>query len=190
MNQVDPMQIVYFSVLLMALTGWLFAEYRGRLGVAMRTLVAWGMIFLGVAALYGMWGDLRHDIRPAQMATADTLTIPRAPDGHYYPRLLIDGHEITFLVDTGASGVTLAPQDARTLGIPVDSLAFVNQAMTANGLVATAAVRVRDVTMGPFHDAEIAAQVNQADMDVSLLGMDYLGRFSITLGGDEMVLKR
>jgi len=137
-----------------------------------------------------MWGDLRHDIRPVQMATVNTLTIPRAADGHYYPRLLIGGHEITFMADTGASGVTLSPQDARTLGIPVDTLAFVGQAMTANGLVATASVRLQDVTMGPFHDAEIPAQVNQADMDGSLLGMDYLGRFSITLANDEMVLKR
>lgn len=190
MTHVDPLQVVYLSVLLLALTGWLFAEYRGRLGAAMRTLMAWGMIFLGVAALYGMWGDLRHDIRPVQMASAGALTIPRAADGHYYPRLRIGGHEITFMADTGASGVTLSPQDARTLGIPVDALPFVGQAMTANGIVATAAVRLQDVTMGPFHDAEIPAQVNKAEMGVSLLGMDYLGRFSITLADDEMVLKR
>ena len=94
------------------------------------------------------------------------------------------------MADTGATGVTLSPQDARALGIPLDQLAFVGLAMTANGPVATAAVRLRDVTLGPFHDAEIPARVNQAEMDVSLLGMDYLGRFSITLGGDEMVLKR
>ena len=190
MTQVDPMQFLYFSVLLLALLGWLLAEYRGRMGAALRALMAWAMIFLGMAALYGMWGDLRNDLKPMQMATANTLTIPRAADGHYYPRLRIGGQEITFMADTGASGVTLTSHDAARLGIPVDSLAFVGQAMTANGLVATAAVTVRDVTMGPFHDDAIPAQVNRAEMDVSLLGMDYLGRFSITLGNDEMVLKR
>jgi aspartyl protease family protein len=190
MNHVDPLQFVYLSVLLLALIGWLFAEYRGRMGAALRSLMAWGMIFLGVAALYGMWGDLRHDLKPVQMATASALTIPRAADGHYYPRLTIGGQEITFMADTGASGVTLTPHDAERIGIPVDSLAFVNQAMTANGLVATASVSIKDVTMGPFHDDSIPASVNQAEMDVSLLGMDYLGRFSITLGNDEMVLKR
>jgi len=190
MTHVDPMQFIYFSVLLLALMGWLFAEYRGRMGAALRASMAWAMIFLGLAALYGMWGDLRHDLKPMQMATANTLTIPRAPDGHYYPRLLIGGKEITFMADTGATGVTLTTRDAARLGIAVDSLAFVGQAMTANGLVATAAVTVRDVTFGPFYDDAIPAQVNRAEMDVSLLGMDYLGQFSITLGNDEMVLKR
>lgn len=190
MDNVDPMQILYLTVLLLALSGWLFAEYRGRLGAAMRTALAWGMIFLGMAALYGLWGDLRQDIRPMQRTSADALTIPRAEDGHYYPRLTIGGQDITFMADTGATGVTLSRRDAERLGIPVGDLAFTGQAMTANGPVATAFVRLEDVTMGPFHDAAIPARVNEADMDVSLLGMDYLGRFSITLAGDEMVLKR
>ena len=56
MTQVDPMQFLYFSVLLLALLGWLLAEYRGRMGAALRALMAWAMIFLGMAALYGMWG--------------------------------------------------------------------------------------------------------------------------------------
>ena len=46
MTHVDPMQFLYFSVLLLALIGWLFAEYRGRMGAAFRALMAWGMIFL------------------------------------------------------------------------------------------------------------------------------------------------
>lgn len=191
MNTVDPMRVVYLSVLLLALSGWIFAEYRGRLGQAMRTLVAWGMIFLGVAALYGMWGDLRRDIRPVQeMTAAGTLTIPRAADGHYYARLLIGGQEVTFMADTGATSVVLSPSDAQKIGIDTRNLAFVNSAMTANGIVSTAAVRLQDVTLGPFHDASVPAQINNAPMDVSLLGMDYLDRFSIQISGDRMVLKR
>lgn len=191
MNHVDPMRVVYLSVLLLALSGWIFAEYRGRLGQAMRTLVAWGMIFLGVAALYGMWGDLRRDIRPVQeMTAAGTLTIPRAADGHYYARLLIAGQEVTFMADTGATGVVLTPSDAQKIGIDTRNLAFVNSAMTANGVVSTAAVRLTDVTLGPFHDDSVPAQINRAPMDVSLLGMDYLDRFSIRIAGDRMELTR
>lgn len=191
MTLVDPMRVLYLSVLLLALTGWLFAEYRGRLGEAMRVILAWAMIFLGLAALYGMWGDLRRDIRPAQeMSATGALEIPRAADGHYYARLKIGGREITFMADTGASGVTLTPRDAEKLGIDTAGLAYVNQAMTANGMVATAAVTLKDVTLGPFHDRTIPAQVNRADMDVSLLGMDYLGRFTIQIAGDRMALTR
>ncbi len=191
MGQIEPMRVFYFLLLLAAVGGWVLAEYRGRMGQALRAALAWGMIFLGVVALYGMWGDIRRDVRPVQEMTASgSLVIPQAADGHYYIRALIDGQEITFMADTGASGVTLTPQDARRLGIDPEGLAYVNQAMTANGVVATATVVLRDVTVGPYHDDRIPAQVNRGEMDVSLLGMDYLGRFQVQLGGGKMVLSR
>jgi len=191
MSHVDPLRFLYLAVLLAAVAGWVIAEYRGRLGQAVRVMLAWGMLFLGLIAVYGMWGDITHSIRPVQEMTASgSLSIPRAPDGHYYPRLLINGKEITFMADTGASSVVLSPGDAAKLGIDPRKLVFVNRAITANGTVGTAAVTLHDVTLGPFHDATIPAQVNQAQMDVSLLGMTYLGRFNVQISGDHMVLSR
>lgn len=185
------MRVLYFALLLVAVGGWALAEYRGRMGQALRAGLAWAMIFLGVVALYGMWGDIRRDIRPVQEMTATgSLSIPRAEDGHYYVRLLISGREITFMADTGASGVALTQDDAVRLGLDPAHLAYVNQAMTANGPVATASIRLKDVRLGPFHDDEIPAQVNRGPMDVSLLGMDYLGRFSIRIAGDRMEIGR
>jgi len=84
----------------------------------------------------------------------------------------------------------LSPADARRLGIDPASLAFVGQAVTANGVVSSATVRLQDVQFGPFHDDEIYGQVNGAEMDGSLLGMSYLGQFTITMAGDEMILSR
>ena len=188
---IDPMRLLYFVVLLVAIVGWALAEYRGRMGQALRAFMAWGMIFLAAIAAFGMWGDISQTIRPVQeMTAAGKLSIPRAPDGHYYPRLLINGKEITFMADTGASGVVLAPKDAARLGINPKRLTYVNRAMTANGLVGTAAVTLHNVQLGPFHDAVLPAQVNQAPMDVSLLGMDYLGRFTVQISGNHMVLSR
>ena len=62
--------------------------------------------------------------------------------------------------------------------------------LAANGVVRTARVRLTDVTLGPYHDDSLGAWVNEGEMDGSLLGMDYLGRFSVTMAGDEMVLTR
>ena len=185
------MRVLYLALLLAAVAGWAIAEHRGRMGQALRTLMAWGLIFLGVAAVYGMWGDITRNDRPVQEMTASgSLSVPRAPDGPYYPRLLIGGKEITFMADTGATSVVLSPHDAARLGIDPRKLVYVNSAMTANGLVGTAAVTLHDVRLGPFKDAAIAAQVNKAPMDVSLLGMDYLGRFNIQISGNHMVISR
>lgn len=183
-------QLIYLGLLLAAVGGWVLVEYRTRMGQALRTALAWGMIFVGLMAGYGLWGDLRHDIVPMQQANGAAVSIPRAADGHYYPTLTIDGRDLTFMADTGATSVVLSRDDARRLGIDPASLTYLGQAYTANGVVRTATVRLNNVTFGPFTDASVTAQVNEGDMAGSLLGMDYLGRFSVTMAEDQMILTR
>lgn len=190
MNGDTTASLIYLGILLASLAGWVMVEFRQRMGQAMRSGLAWGMIVLGLMAGYGLWNDIRRDILPVQTGADNAVTIPRAEDGHYYPRLTVGGHEITFMADTGATSVVLSPSDARKLGINPEGLAFMGQAMTANGTVRTATVTLRDVTFGPFRDANVTAQVNEAEMENSLLGMDYLGRYAVTMAGDEMILTR
>jgi aspartyl protease family protein len=94
------------------------------------------------------------------------------------------------MVDTGASNVVLSRTDARRLGIDPDSLAFVGAAQTANGTVRTALVRLPEVSLGPWQDRNVAAYVNDGNMDLSLLGMDYLGLFRLEIADDRMILRR
>jgi aspartyl protease family protein len=190
MNGDNIAQLIYLGLLLAALGGWVLVEYRTRLGAAMRTALAWGMIFVGLMAGYGLWGDLRRDIVPMQQANGVAVTIPRAADGHYYPTLNIDGRDLTFMADTGATSVVLSRDDARRLGIDPAGLTYLGLAYTANGVVRTATVTLQNVTFGPFTDASVTAQVNEGDMAGSLLGMDYLGRFSVTMAEDQMILTR
>ena len=190
MDADNTARMIYLGLLLASLAGWVMVEYRKRMGQALRTALAWSMIVLGLMAGYGLWGDIRKDIMPVQQVAGEAVTIPRARDGHYYPRLSVGGQEITFMADTGASSVVLSPSDARALGIDVGSLAFMGQAITANGVVRTATVTLKNVSFGPFEDASVTAQVNEAEMANSLLGMDYLGRFSVTMAADKMILSR
>jgi len=184
-------RILYLSLLLAAVGGWVMVEYRKRMGQALRTAVAWGLIFLGIAAGYGLWTDLRTDIAPRQMATENgSVEVPRARDGHYYITLQINGTNVEFLADTGASNVVLSRSDALRLGLDPGSLAYLGEAMTANGVVRTARVRLPQVTLGPFEDQQVAAYVTQGEMDMSLLGMDYLGQFRIGIDNGTMVLSR
>jgi aspartyl protease family protein len=183
-------QLIYLMLLLAALGGWVIVEYRNKMGQALRVALAWGMIFLGLAAGYGLWNDLRRDVMPQQMVEAGQLVVPRAQDGHYYLQLRVNGREMTFMVDTGASSIVLSPDDAEYLGIDLAGLNYFGQAATANGVVRTARVRLEDVELGPFKDSAVPAFVNEAAMEGSLLGMEYLGQFSIEITGDRMILKR
>ena len=184
-------RFLYLALLLAAVGGWVLVEFRQRMGQTLRAATAWGLIFLGVMAGYGLWKDIRRDILPRQMVTsAGELVLPRAEDGHYYAQVAANGVTLNVLADTGATNVVLSPRDARKLGIDTANLFYSGQAMTANGTVRTARVTLDSVALGPFQDARVPVWVNEADMDVSLLGMDYLGRFRIEIDGDRMVLRR
>ena len=184
------MRFLYLALLLAALGGWAMVEMRKDWGKTLKLILAWGMIFLGMMAVYGLWGDIQRGMKPRQQVSDATVTLPRAEDGHYYADLTINGQTITFMADTGASSVVLSPGDARKVGIDPVNLAFLGAATTANGIVRTARVTLPNVDFGPFHDEALPASVNQSQMDISLLGMDYLGRFQISIAGNEMVLRR
>ncbi len=183
-------RLVYLGLLLAALSGWFFAEFRGRMGQALRMALAWGFIVIGLMAGYGLWQDIRRDIKPEQTIVANRIEVPRASDGHYYLTLTIDGVPMRFMADTGASNVVLRQKDAQILGIDTSKLAYLGTATTANGTTRTARVSLNNVALGPVFDAKISASVNEGDLDVSLLGMDYLGRFKIEMNGNMMVLSR
>ena len=153
--------------------------------------MAWGLIFVGVMAGYGLWNDLRRHESPRQMmAEGGEVVLPRADDGHYYLTLTIDGTDLRFMVDTGATNVVLSQDDARRLGIDPDTLPYLGEADTANGTVRTARVTLRNVTLGQVVDDRLPAYVNGGAMDGSLLGMEYLGRFRIQIEDDRMILRR
>jgi len=190
MSAENTASLIYLALLLMAVGGWVLVEYRSRLGEMARVAAAWAMIFLGVAAGYGLWEDLRSDILPAQSVQDGQIIIPRAQDGHYYITMTINGQSLTLLADTGASGVVLTQEDARAIGIDLENLRYLGTAQTANGPVRTARVTLDSVVLGPFADSNITAFVNEGEMFGSLLGMSYLGKFDIALRGGEMQLTR
>ena len=184
-------RVIYLGILIAAVGSYLMVEFRGRMGQMMRGLVSWGLIIVGLMAGYGLWNDMSVKIMPQQsVADGGEIVLPRAPDGHYYVSLQIDGQPIDFMVDTGASGVVLSGEDAVRLGIDPAGLAYLGQAQTANGTVRTSRVTLENVQLGAFRDAKLRAFVTEGEMGGSLLGMDYLGRFKIEISGDQMILRR
>ena len=159
----------------------------------MKQLLTWGLIFLAVLAGYGLWEDVRRTVVPSQtvIATEDRIVVPRSPDGHFYLTLDVNDRSVRFMVDTGASDLVLTRADAQKAGLDPENLTFFGRARTANGEVRIAPVTLESVALGPYIDRNIAASVNDGVMDVSLLGMRYLERWSrLEMGGGELVLTR
>ncbi|HOZ34245.1 MAG TPA: TIGR02281 family clan AA aspartic protease [Tabrizicola sp.] len=184
-------RVGYLAIILVALGGWVLVEFRQRMGQALRMAMAWGLIFVGIIAGYGLWSDIRQDILPMQELAADgSVEVPRAEDGHYYLTLTINGTAVPFMVDTGATGMVLAGVDADRLGIDPESLSYLGEASTANGVVRTARVTLPTVELGPFRNQDFRAYVTEGALDQSLLGMDYLGQFRMEFSGGKLILRQ
>jgi aspartyl protease family protein len=104
-----------------------------------------------------------------------TIEIRRAPDGHYHWPGRINGREVEFLVDTGATGTAIPQALARELGLPVQGQV---QSRTANG-VATGDVVVGDLALQGGVNATRLRMVALPGLGSPLLGMDVLGRLRL-----------
>ncbi|SMX34515.1 retropepsin-like aspartic protease family protein [Actibacterium lipolyticum] len=189
----DYGRMIYLVLLLGAILGYFLVQNRDRLGKVVQQAAVWGLIFVGVIAGIGLWSDIRNTVIPRQAVFAEQgrVEVPRAPDGHFYLTLSVNDAPLRFVVDTGASEVVLTPEDAKKAGLDTSDLAFTSEARTANGVVKTARVKLRDVQLGALVDVNVRAWVNGGEMDTSLLGMSYLQRFEkMEITRDLLVLTR
>ncbi len=188
----DLARAAYLGLLLVAVGGYFLVENRARLGQMARFAALWGLIFVGAIAAIGLWDDIAGDVNPKQASFAGgRVDVPVAPDGHFYLILSLDGTDVRFMIDTGASDMVLTERDAQRIGINTETLAYFGRAQTANGTVATAPVRIGTVKLGEILDTDIPAQVNGGDLDISLLGMSYLRRFEkLEIAGKTLSLVR
>ncbi|WP_439526264.1 TIGR02281 family clan AA aspartic protease [Roseovarius mucosus] len=192
MQDFDFARLTYLMILGSVLLVWFVAQNRASLGKLAQQALIWGLIFVGALAAVGLWEDIRQTVRPMQsVVSGDRIEVPRAPDGHYYLTVEIEGVPVRFVVDTGASQIVLSQSDAERIGLDTKSLAYLGRAYTANGEVRTAPVRLESLAVGPVRHENLRAVVNQGEMGQSLLGMEYLQRFSsIEITGGRLVLTR
>lgn len=158
---------------------------RARPKSALRNAAIWAAIFVGLTGILSFKEDaafigqrMLGAISPMHgMAHEDgSVSFPAGPDGHFYVQALVNGGRVTFMVDTGATDIVLAPNDARRIGFDPGGLKFDQLAQTANGTVRGASIRLDNLVVGPIAMSRVPASVNEADMSESLLGMEFLGR--------------
>jgi aspartyl protease family protein len=186
-------RLFYLAALLIFVASGVFYRYRGQLSTALQHAAIWLLIILGLTLAYSFKDRLSAALYPdaARQSEDRTIAFSRASDGHFYARVTVNGTEIRFMIDTGASNLVLSQQDAQRIGIDTGKLSYVLPSDTANGRVMGAGVVLARVELGGVVDSDVRAVVNGGQMSGSLLGMAYLDRFrSFTVEGDSFVLTR
>jgi aspartyl protease family protein len=120
---------------------------------------------------------------------ASELQLRANAAGNFIVKGEINGTTILFIVDTGASKVSLSPQDAQRIGFRDHQLDFTEQFSTANGIVRGAPVTLRRLRIGRIEMYDVEASVHDSPMRISLLGMTFLSRLdSYEVQGDKMTM--
>jgi aspartyl protease family protein len=122
--------------------------------------------------------------RPGPREAADRATsagrivqIPAGVHGHYFANAEINGRRVDVMVDSGASIVALAWDDAHRAGLHVRDSDYTQRVGTANGVARVAPVVLDRVSIGGITVRNVEAAVMEPGrLATSLLGMSFLSR--------------
>jgi len=118
------------------------------------------------------------------------VTLAADARGHFIATGSINGGSVRFLVDTGATLVSLPASEARRLGINYLQ-AERGQMQTANGVAAAWRVKLDSVKIGDVELSNVDAMVSENNaMGLTLLGMSFLNRMEMQRDNQSMTLTK
>ena len=130
------------------------------------------------------WSD-----EPKVSTQEGTVELERSSDGHFYADVQINGASVRMLVDTGASGIALSREAARSAGVATSIGMNDVVGQGASGDVRGEWVKLDDVTLGHKSVDGLEAVVLNGG-ETSLLGQQFLSKFeSVEIRDDRMVLR-
>jgi len=156
-------------------------------------ILAW-VVILGLLAWW--FADYeRSQYNPNQQiqtrssaAGEQEIVLQRNRYGHYVAAGQINGVPVTFLLDTGASDVSIPSNIADSIGLERGVSQTYN---TANGQITAYATRLDRISIGGIELYNIPASINPADQGEGiLLGMSFLKDLEFTQRGDTLTIRK
>ncbi len=120
------------------------------------------------------------------------VTVTLTPDvrGHFITSGTINGASMSFLVDTGATMVSMGLEDARRAGVNYLE-GTRGQSQTANGVTPVYKVKLGSVKLGDIALNDVDGVVHQnSSLPVVLLGMSFLGQLEMRREGKSLTLTK
>lgn len=167
------------------------ASARRRSGPFGLTLItmAWIAAFAVMWWLFDDYLDRREfpnrDLVVEQGAASE-LVLRRNHVGHYLAPGTINGEPVVFLLDTGATQVSVPSHIADRLGLHAGTR---GRALTANGPVEIRHTRIRELGLGPFVINNVSGHINPGmTSDQILLGMSVLRHLEFAQRDGRLIL--
>lgn len=130
-------------------------------------------------------GGVEIDSKDPRDAKA-AFYIDQSANGHYFVSGTINDQPLNFVIDTGASMVSIPGSMANAANLHCEQYGHVN---TANGSTTACRTVISKLTFGRFILRNVAAAV-VPNLSQPLLGMNVLSRFNVEQHNGQLVLSR
>ncbi|MGD8783869.1 MAG: TIGR02281 family clan AA aspartic protease [Thioalkalispiraceae bacterium] len=152
----------------------------------------WALLLSMVVLLFeGILESERNPNTNPETAFSDgarEVVLKRNRYGHYNVTGYINGEEVEFLVDTGATDISVPQHIAEQIGL---QRLYEVRFDTANGTAMGYATRLASVQIGNIQLQELSASINpNVDDSTVLLGMSFLKKIEFTQRGDTLILRQ
>jgi aspartyl protease family protein len=125
----------------------------------------------------------------APSAGGQEIVLSAGTGGHFFANGAINGKAVRFLVDTGATTVSMSQYDADQIKLDYRNGQRVPM-NTANGTVPAHVVSLNSVRIGDVVVYNVAATVIPGSMEHVLLGNSFLSRFQLKRDNDTLRLEK
>ena len=173
---------VYILMAIMLVVGSLMAR-REPLAKLATMAAAWIVIFAAGFVLFTFrddFGYLAERLKAEAIGTpvndGRETRIPMAIDGHFWVHATVNGQDVRFLVDSGATMTTIDRATALKAGVPISPKAD-EYVRTGNGVIRVSSGRADEIAVGDIVRRNVGLQVADND-DLNVLGMNYLSSLS------------
>ena len=169
---------VYILMAIMLVLGSLMAR-REPIAKLITMVMAWIVIFAAGFVLFTFRDDfgylaqrLKAEAIGTPVSEGQETRIPMAIDGHFWVNAKLNGRDVKFLVDSGATMTTIDRDTAKMTGVEVSPRRdeFVR---TGNGIIRVSSGRAGERGVGGIVRHDVGLQVADND-DLNVLGMNYL----------------
>ena len=131
----------------------------------------------------------QHAIGAAAADGSGKVLMTADNQGHFYTTGTVNGVSVRFLVDTGATMISLGASDARRIGLDFNR-GQKGMTQTANGQSVVSKIQLDTVRIGDVSLHNVDALIHQTEMPMALLGMSFLNRMEMQRDGSTMTLKK
>jgi aspartyl protease family protein len=151
---------------------------RMPVGQALKMVLAWVAIFGAAFILFAFRSEfssigqrLRAEATGTPIEQGAAVRIPIGEDGHFWAWGKLNGKDVRFMVDSGASITTVSRSTAEAAGMAIGTQRAI--VSTANGPAWTIKGRANSLAVGSIERQDFAVDINDQD-DLNLLGMNFL----------------